>query len=404
MQKRPIPLYINKVDPIEINIIKFVPEDYLRILTYEIIPKIINIFSNKEKQQNWQNLFNSILPKTHLNYSNEDTYLQANNLSRPDVIQNSIKQIFSNLNETDIFDLTIQLLPLTLGHKIKVIQDSGVAVYNEVIILMQYVKSNQDLVQRYKKPYSDNKGTGHRSSSLKNIVKTQINMLENRLNGSHFRIQSEDEITQTESMLNLLNNSQKTEYKNGIEFLNYGRLLFGLDIKLFDLTHNEKVAFEQVLDFHNGIRSKPHELIRSCMIYMDILFDKSKLDSREKAEHVLNITRFFFQDELKKAEKSKKNVLAFNHKHIDKPYRIKTVLHQVPIYAYSNNSSADFIEELMEIGVNGILGVKNMFESDKPTIEEMSWIAMARNVIHIRNEFNFTKKELKVLLYFSSGI
>lgn len=388
------------IDYKNIQLTHFIPEEYIVILSEQLFPKILSVINNVQKQLNWQNFFNSLISKTHLNYSNEETYLLAHNLCVPDVIQNSIFHVFPDFKRADSFELVSQFIPLLAKHKIKIFQDSEVAIYSEIILLIEYIRSIQNLIQRYKKPYSDNKGTGQRSSSLKALVKTQINMLENRLNGAHFRIQNNDEIEQTIHMIKILKISQTGEYKNIIEFMNFGKLVFGLDMKFLNLTSNEQNALEQVLDFHNGVRSNPHELVRSVMIYMDVLFDKSELNPTKKADCILNITRFFFPDELRKEEKCKKNKLAFNHRHIKKPYKVKTILHQVPVFTYLNTNSNDFLGELLEIGLHGILGIKNIYAPESPTFEDISWFTIGRNLLAMSKEFGFTQKELRVLLFF----
>ena len=381
------------------RIVKFYPAEYLHIIEHQIIPKIVNSITNPEKQQNWQNYFDRLLPHKHLNYSSEETYLTSHDISKMDVVQNSINQIFPDMDSTETLDLAKSFIPLLSKSKIQVLQSNGLAIYHEVIQSMEYIRTIQALIQRYKKPNSDYRGTAHRNSSSKKIVQAQINMLDNRLNGAHFRLQCKDEIEQTEMMLKILKFSLKDEYKNIIEFLNLSKNFFGLDMRYFDLNPNQKLAVEQALDFHNGVRSSSDELVRSVMIFMGELFEKNDLAPKEKAEHFLNISRFFFFNEFKEAEKGK-NRLALTKKHIDRPYRVKTILHEVPIFAYLHKGTNDFFTELLEIGINGMLGIQDVFEPDKPTIDEISEFTMTRNIINVRKEFGLTKKELRVLLFF----
>lgn len=295
--------------------------------------------------------------------------------------------------------LTNSFVPLLTNSKIRALQTNRTAVHLEVLQTMEYIQTIQSLIKRYKKPNSDYRGTAHRSSSLKKIVKTQINMLDDRLNGTYFRLSCGDEIEQTKIILRLLRASLEDEYKDIIEFFNLARVLVGLDLRFFDLDANEQAAIEQALDFHNGVRSSSYELVRSVMIFMDVLFDKTDLTPRVKAGHILDICWYFFSDELYEAGEGK-NSLAFNKKHIGRPYRIKTILHQVPIFAYLYKDKDDIFAELMTIGLNGILGIQDVFEPDKPTLDEISPLTMARNIVKVRKEFGLTKKELRVLLFF----
>jgi len=188
------------------------------------------------------------------------------------------------------------------------------------------------------------------------------------------------------------------EHKNIMEQLNFGKILFGFDMKFLDANNNEQKALEQTTNFYNGAKTKPHELVRSVMIYMDEHFNKSKLDAKEKAEIIMFISRFFYNHELKKAEEGK-NILAFNKKHIGKEYRIKTILHDIPIYAYQYKSGNDFLTELIELGFSDMMGLKNILEPDKPTEKEASWFYVGRNVVGARKVFGLTKIQLKAILY-----
>lgn len=372
---------------------------YTQIFATQTFPKFLNSINNPQKQQRWQNSFNLVFPQSHLNYSSEEAYLEERNITKKDVIKNSILQIFPNIDKDDLFDLCTHFMPLLENHKIRVLLHEEIAVYFELMNLMEYVRQIQELIGRYKKPHNDNKGTAHRSSSLKAIVKTQINMLENRLKGSFFRIQNKDEIEQTELCLELLKMSQEEQHKNIMEIFNYLNISVGLDAKLLNFTKNQIIALEQVLNFHNGIRSTPYELIRSVMINFDAQLNKANLCDEDKANSILYITRYFFYKEFKEAEKQRNN-LTYNKKYIGKPYVIKTILHQILIFAYQYKNTNDFISESIEFVINEITESQNLFESDNTTVKEISLIRIGRNMINIGKEFGFSKKDLKALLSF----
>lgn len=382
--------------------IKFIEREYLEymlVLLNEIIPKISNLITNLRKQNNWKNHLNFLLPLKNLNYNSEEEYLTIHNIEAHDVITNSIFQVFPNMHKEDVLDLTTKFSPLIEGHEIRVLEKNNIAVYLEIMYLLEYIDNINKLIIRYKKPDNNYSGTAHRSSSLKDIVKKQIKTLDERLTGSYFRIQNKDEREQTTFALNLLKKSQIPEHQNIMEQLNFAKILFGFDMKVFKATPNEQIALEQTTDFYNGVKTKPHELVRSVMIYMDVHFNKSKLDTKVKAEIILFITRFFYKQELDDSEKGKKNKLAFNKKHIGKEHRVKTILHDIPIYAYQYKSGTDFLTELIEVGLNDMMGLKNILEPNKPTEEEASWIYKGRNIVEVRKVFDLTKNQLKAVFY-----
>lgn len=376
--------------------------EYFLILIKDIQPKLLNLITNSEKQTNWKNYLDFLIPIENLNYKSEDEYLAIKDITIENVIENSIIKVFPEIDKDELSELIEKFVLLIKGHKIRVLKHKEIPVYLEIIYLMEYIKNISKLLKHYKKPSSNYRGTAHRSSSLKDIVKKQIRMLDERLNGVYFKIQHEDEIEQTEIALKILSLSQLEEHKNIIEQLNFARIVFGLDMKFWNFSKNDKIAVKQVTNFYNGAKTKPHELVRSFMIYMDVHFDKNNLPSKEKAEIILDITRFFYKKELEVSEKSKRNNLAFNVTHIHKPSRVKTLLHNIPIYSYQYKDQMDFLDELLELGFNDMMGLKNILGEDKPTLDEASSPYIVRNIIDTRKQFGFTKQELKVLIYFAS--
>ena len=136
------------------------------------------------------------------------------------------------------------------------------------------------------------------------------------------------------------------------------------------------------------------------MIYIDSQFVRCDLPTKEQAEYILDIVRFFFPSELNRAEKSKKNALAFTRKHIGKPHRIKTILHQVPIFAYTYKDSNDFLLEIFEYALAGLVGMPDLFEHEEDVIEEVPPFTIGRNIAELRQIFCLTKQELHVLSFF----
>jgi hypothetical protein len=214
------------------------------------------------------------------------------------------------------------------------------------------------------------------------------------LEGSFFNLQNSEEIERTELMLKFLKLSLNEEYKGIFEFFNLTKILVGLDVKVLGATNNESMALSQVTDFYNGIRSEPHELLRSVMIYMREVFTKSSCPPEIKAENILNITRMFFSVELSKAEKGK-NKIPFTAKHIDKEYIVKTILHEIPIYTYSDPKKRNYLDELLDEFFKGIMGLQNIFEPNNPSEETISWFTKGRNIVKSRKEFGLSYKGFK---------
>lgn len=364
------------------------------IFQNEVIPNFLSSIADSQKIEHWENFFNTLVPKSSLGYESEEAYLSERNLSIEKVIENSINQVFLDLPSDEISDLIDYFTALTEGCQVKELLENQTAVYLEIINLLTYIKQIQDLLELYKVSNSDKRGTAHRKSSVMAITNTQINKLKDRLEGSFFNLQNLEEIERTEVMLKLLKLSLNEEYKGIFEFFNLAKLLVGLDTKILGATNNEIIALGQVTDFYNGIRSEPHELLRSVMIYTNQLFSKSSISLEKKAENILNITRMFFPMELSKAEKGK-NKIPFTAKHIVKEHIVKTILHEIPIYTYADPKKRNYLDELLDEFFKGMMGLQNIFEPNNPSEESISWFRKGRNIIKSRKEFGLSYKGFK---------
>jgi len=372
---------------------------YTTILKESTVPKVLDLITNQTNKKRLENWFDYLLPKHHLNYASQEAYLNEHHLTPKDVIKNSILHIFSEIDNQDMEFLISEFEPLISNIKVIVLLDENKAIYLEIIVLLEYFQKMKELSKRYKMPYSDAKGTGHRSSSLKKLVKYQINRLEERLSG-FFQLHNQDEREITEFVIKILKVSQKKDYGNMIEYLSFIEIYIGLDTKFFSPSANEIRAIEDVLSFHNGIRSTRAQLVKSAMIVFNTTFHKSSIDNKTKADKVLQITRYFFDDEFREFDKPKtKASITFNHTHIQKEAVVKTILHKIPIYAYLNKNSNDFLSEFFDNAVNSMLGVDNIFEEDKPTIDEVSPLYLYRNFYQFKKELGLTKDDIRALAY-----
>ena len=78
---------------------------------------------------------------------------------------------------------------------------------------------------------------------------------------------------------------------------------------------------------------------------------------------------------------------------IDKEFFVKTYISNLPIYSKKNSQP---LEEQINIGIEAILGLQNIFQKDNPTIDEISNYKMAKNLLLSLKNFGFTKEEIKV--------
>lgn len=386
------------------NYVAWFPSSYIKIFQYEIVPKFLNYFISDDKKERWQKHIDSLIPKTSLGYASEEAYIEANQLTKNIIVLNSLKYIFNDELDFEKYEiLTDCFLDLISTQKVRIMRDSGIAVYKEIIDICFYIKQIQTVFEKYPLRTSEHKGTAH-TTKFKSLIRTQINKLEDRLSHPYFPVMNQDEIKDTKMILKLLNICLDKERKNIPEYLNFINTAYGLESKILDLKDNELRIIKIFLTFYNGVKTERIELIQSVAILLNDIFIKLDVEANQKAELILSITKVFFTDEIQKYNKdNKKRTFAYNAKSIEKKSRIKTVLHDTFIYAYDSSRGSDIVSEMLTIGLNSILGIKNIFEPDKPTADEISNIQMIRSLIHVKNEFGLSTFELKVMLHLSNA-
>jgi len=341
-----------------------------------LIPTFLEVLSDSPKVQNWENFFATLFPNSTLGYPSEEAYLADRNLSVSQIIEHSIQYTIYDLSYDDISELSLELLPLLSGCRVYELLENQIPVYLEVINFLSYVKNIQYLLDLYKKPCSDSRGTAHLNSSLKTLIKSQIKMLSERLNGSYFNLQSPDEIEHTKLLIKFLDLYKHDEQRDFYELINLLRVIVGINVNILGLSEQEIKALDQISSFYNGMKTQPHELVRSVMLYASMVFDRCTLSKEETAEHILKITRFFFNDIFVKAQQGKKDKLPFTEKHLAKDIVIKTVLHQTIIYTYDNPRRPNFLIKSLESFIQEMNELDEKVDNDNLIEDDLTRIGL----------------------------
>lgn len=382
--------------------VKFwIPEKYIEILFKSIVPKFIT-WINSDGTTNIENYINQKNPYKHLNYSSEETYLLSHNINTNTVITNSITHILKDIEEYELQELIQYFIPLTKTKKIKVLEvhtQNEKAVYLEIITYLEYIQKIKNLLIKNKNDNrGDRFGTGFRKSSLQKIVDIKIGKLEDRLDDPHCPTSSQDEIEKLEYSIKLLKKSQDDNYSNLLEYSHIVNGLTGLEIDSLGLNNTEKDSLRQVMSFHNGISCSDAELIRSGIIFINMLFNSQLNDDTEYPESILNITTHFFNDEMSEINKLK-NQLTFSKEHIEKQYALKTTLDKVSIFVYSTKESP--IDELIDIAFKSMAGLENKFEPHNPSMQDLTDYKIMKNIVTVlKYEFQYVKEDIQVFRYF----
>lgn len=368
------------------------------MIILNIVTKFLSFFEKKHKRL-WEDFFNKNLPQHNISFKSEEDYLLKNNITKKQVIKNSIIYVYPTLDKYDLDCLISYFEMHTINNKIRVLEKSK-AIYLEIVEALTYIKQIKDVLLKYPKQDGNHHGTRHRQSSFKNIVKTQLNDLESRLNNPFFHLTNEDEIKKTKLQINFIKKLKEDEFKDLPEWLNYVRINIGFENKLLKSSKIDIEAFYQLSNFFNGIKSSYEELLKSVTI---ILREKSniKIDDKQKhkelADNILNITKYFFYNEIKEIESNKtKRTFTYKDINITKIYITKTFLYDIPIYSYLNNNENP-LNKLFTIGFNSMIGIKSSVDKASPTIDEISNIQILRNLSLARKEFKLTKNEFRYI-------
>ncbi|MGA1932770.1 hypothetical protein ACH5BF_08640 [Arcobacter sp. YIC-464] len=388
----------------DLNVKDFISLKQLDMLKYRVYPKILNNFQGKQKKV-WEHAFNKLLPKKSLNFDNENDYLKSNKITKNDVVINSIKYLIPDINEDNVNYLSDCFSIFTQKNKVKIIEIENklTPIYYEIINSFSYIKRIQNVLSKYPKNNGNHHGTKHRSSSIDTLIKIQLNILENRIEGSFFPIEDEDERKKIEFQIKFMKYTLTDEYKNFPEWMNFAKIYLGFENEQLEMSEIEIKALNQLLEFFNGIRTSKEELLTSVMIYLRIqsnITTKDKEFHKELSESIMNIVRFFLQSTIIEVEKSKKKkTIIYKQEKVKNEYCIKTHLSEVPIYTYVYKKTNNPIEELMIASFNSILGIENIFEKDKPKKEEISELQILKNILKMREYLGLTKKEYKTFLF-----
>jgi len=380
-------------EPVKIKV--WFTEKEIHVLFDRVLPKLLNFISSEEKRDYWQKFINGGNPYKKINDPIKKSLLLSSEISGERVIENSILLVFDRLKKYELQGLVQAFSLLCKDEKTVFTANTNVPIYPVVIECMSYIKSIQSLLTKYPKHTSEHHGTAHRGSSFKKIVETQISSLEARLEHSYFPINSEDEIKKTEIQLRFLKMTLNPEHSNLPEYFNYAKIQYGIDSEIFDLSDQEQMIFEQLLNFCNGVKSSPQELLKSVMIVLNMKFKKSLIDPVEKVAAIREIVRYIFHDELLKIQQ-KRNHEIFYQDDVFKPYKIKTILHDIPVYVIDHSKGKNFLQEFMTIGLNAIFGIRNLFDPDAPTLEEADEMYIARNFFSFVRRFEFSREERRV--------
>jgi hypothetical protein len=304
-----------------------------------------------------------------------------------------------NLSNEEILDLSKLLEPLAKKYSLRIISATNTTIYLEVLNIMHYIIKIQNIMRTYPKSNANHLGTKHRSSSEKNLIKPHRAHLLERLENPFFPIEDENFIEITKLQIEYIDLFQTKEHRTLPNTMNWIESNFGLDNKLLGLSKNSLVALRQVLSLFNGIRTSKEELIKSVMIY---ILAQSKLELSDEKDNIIyadaiyTFTEYQFFDIFKADSRKKKRTLTFTDTSIVKPYYSKTVINDLPIFAYVVGKQDDFIIKYALSGLASMAKIE-FINNNSHVIEKFNY-QMLRNFYNTFLEIGFSKKNISTLL------
>lgn len=378
--------------------------NHIEIFQNSILPKFLSNFQGKQKLL-WQSFINKNLPKQTLNYSSEEEYLKDKNITKKNIIINSIKFIDENIFPNNLEYLANQFDIFSKNCKIKIIYYNFIElpIYTEIIDSLEYIQRINELLKSFPKYYSDYLGTKFRQSSYKTLLKTQLTMLKNRLNGNFFNLTNNDEIEKTKKQMRFIELALTEKFKNIPHWFNFAEIYLGLDNKFLNMTAIEIQAIKQLNTFFNGIKTSKEELLKSVSIFLKIqskIQDTDLENHKLFAENIMNILRLYFDSTIHLIQKERNNKREFTYSkaNITKDFTIKTYINETPIYIYNNQNTNDHFMQLFIESLNGIAGLSNIFQEDKPTLEEINEFTFKKNILLYYKELGLTSQEIKSII------
>jgi hypothetical protein len=364
---------------------------------------VLDEIEEKDKKENLEKIIsNEIITKT-INFKSKKEFLLHYKTSKKDIIKNSILQGYPHIDEDYIIRLRKLFRILVRNKKIKIDLDSNLPVFNEIIQIMSYGRKINDLLKQYPLNKSTHNGTKQASTSVKDIINTQLSALNDRLNNPYFKIKNESEIQKIEYQIKVLKKCLENNYNDLPEIFNTFSKVIGLDFKSEKINDIEKEALAELLTLFNGSQTSELELLYSFVIYTcDTLKIYNKIYFKKQADSIFNIAYTLFKKHIDSVNLGKSRLaFTYNQNKINKPSIYKTMIENIPIYIYkTEKEQINTVNKIFEVAINSMFGAKNDYEIDLPSINELSKFQQLKNLTKSLKKLNFIPREFFQILSF----
>lgn len=387
-------------------------KNYYKIKNFKSVEQIIRLINNfikivldeiedKDKKENLKKIINNEISRETINFKSKKELLLHYKTSKKKIIENSILLGYPDIDKDYVIRLRKLFRILVKNKKIKIDLDSNLPVFNEVIQIMSYGRKINDLLKQYPLNKSTHNGTKSASTSLKDMINTQLSALNDRLNNPYFKIKNEFEIQKIEYQIKVLKKCLEKDYNDLPEIFNSVSKIFGLNFKSEEMNDIEKEAFEELLTLFNGCQTSELELLYSFVIFTcNVSKIYNELYFKKQADAIFNITYTLFRNNVDSVNLGKSRLsFTYNYNKVNKPSIYKTMIDNVPIYIYkTEKKQINPIEKLYEVAINSMVGAKNDYEVDLPLISELSKFQQLKNFTKSLKKQNLIPREFFLII------
>lgn len=359
--------------------------------------KILSNIKDNEKRHSLENVIKQNITEKTMHFESLNALFKKYNTSKNKIINDSILIGYPDIDKDLISKLKEEFRILVKKKKIKINLKLDIPIFSEIINIMSYSKKINDLLKEYPLKKSTHNGTKSTSTSLKDMINTQLSALQDKLNNPYFKITDNFEIKKTEHQIRVLRKSLEENFKDLPEIINTANNIYGTDYKNEESTEVENVSFRELTQLFNGTITSELEILYSFTIFVcETIGIYDKKFSKKQADSIYNITYTLFREKIDSLNlEGKRAVFTYTTDKIGKDYIQKTIINNTPIFVYKKKSEQiNAKNKLFEIGFKSLFGIRHDYDKRLPLESEISELTQLKNLIRNLKDMNLVPREV----------
>lgn len=385
------------------NIKNFKSKEQITNLINDILKEILNNISDDDKKNSLENVIKQQVPEKTMYFKSPQELCKYYNTSKKGIIENSILLGYPDIDRDFVPKLKQEFRILVRNKKVRIDLASDTPVFNEIFNIMSYAKRINNLLKEYPLQKSTHNGTKATSTSVQNMIKTQISSLEDRLYNPYFKTEDDFEIKKITHQLKVLKKCQEKGFEDLPEIINTAYNIYGLDSKSDESSRIENASLKELTQLFNGTKTTELEILYSFTIFIcEHIGIHNKTFSKKQADAIYNITYTIFREDIDSLNLgNSRNTFSYNENKMDKKSIQKTIIDNTPIFVYEKKSmQINALDKLVQIGTHSLLGIKNDYNQDLPSEDEISELQQIKNLIRYLKSINLIPRYIFFIFSF----